>query len=42
MNIKDITPEHLWQNGINPEGMLFGPNFFPYNPRREVGLWNSC
>ena len=33
MNIKDITPEHLWQNGIDPEGMLFGSNFYPYNPR---------
>ena len=32
MNIKDITPEFLWENGINPEGMLFGPNFLPYNP----------
>ena len=33
MNIKDITPEFLLENGINPEGMLFGPNFLPYNPR---------
>ena len=33
MNIKDITPDFLWENGINPEGMLFGPNFLPYNPK---------
>ena len=33
MDIKDITPEYLWENGINPEGMLFGMNFYPYNPR---------
>ena len=33
MEIKDITPDYLWDNGINPDGMLFGPNFLPYNPR---------
>ena len=33
MNIKDITPDFLCENGINPEGMRFGPNFFPYNPK---------
>ena len=33
MNIKDITPDFLWQNDINPEGLLFGPNFLPYNPK---------
>ena len=33
MYFQDITPDYLWQNGINPEGMLFGPNFYPYNPR---------
>ena len=33
MNIKDITPDFLWENGINPEGLLFGPNFLPYNPK---------
>ena len=33
MNIKDITPDFLCENGINPEGMLFGPNFLPYNPK---------
>lgn len=33
MSIKDITSEHLWLNGIDPEGMLFGSNFYPYNPR---------
>ncbi len=33
MNIKDITPDFLWENVINPEGMLFGPNFLPYNPK---------
>ena len=32
MNIEDITPDFLWKNGINPEGLLFGPNFYPYNP----------
>ena len=32
MNIKDITPEYLYENGIDPKGMLFGPNFYPYNP----------
>jgi very-short-patch-repair endonuclease len=33
MNIKDITPDFLWESGINPEGMRFGPNFYPYNPK---------
>lgn len=33
MNIKDITPEFLLEHDINPEGMVFGPNFLPYNPR---------
>ena len=33
MNIKDITPEYLYENGIDPKGMQFGPNFFPYNPK---------
>ena len=33
MNIKDITPEYLLENGIDPEGLAFGPNFLPYNPR---------
>ena len=33
MNIKDITPDFLCENGINPEGMRFGPNFYPYNPK---------
>ena len=33
MNIEDITPEFLLQNGINPEGLLFGQNFYPYNPK---------
>ena len=33
MNIKDITPEFLLEHDINPEGMAFGPNFLPYNPR---------
>ena len=32
MNIKDITPEFLLQNDIDPKGMVFGPNFLPYNP----------
>ncbi len=33
MNIKDITPEYLYENGIDPKGMRFGPNFFPHNPK---------
>ena len=33
MNIKDITPEFLLEQNINPEGLIFGPNFLPYNPR---------
>lgn len=33
MQIEDITPEYLRQNGINPEGMLFSKNHLPYNPR---------
>ena len=33
MNIKDITPEYLYENGIDPHGLLFGPNFLPYNPK---------
>lgn len=38
MNIKDITPGFLRENGINPEGMSFGPNFLPYNPRlKQLG-----
>ena len=28
----DITPEYLSSQGINPEGLTFGPNFLPYNP----------
>ena len=30
---KDITPQYLKDNGINPQGMIFGLNFLPYNPR---------
>ena len=33
MNIQDITPEFLLEHDINPEGLVFGPNFLPYNPR---------
>ena len=33
MSIKDITPEFLLEHDINPEGLVFGPNFLPYNPR---------
>ena len=32
MYFRDISPDYLWQNNINPEGLLFGPNFYPYNP----------
>ena len=33
MFFHDITPEYLSSHGINPEGLAFGPNFLPYNPR---------
>ena len=33
MQIEDITPEYLHQNGIDPEGLLFSKNHLPYNPR---------
>ena len=33
MFFHDITPEYLSSHGINPEGLIFGPNFLPYNPR---------
>ena len=33
MKISDITPEYLKQNGINPDGLLFGKYHLPYNPR---------
>lgn len=36
MNISDITPEYLRQNGINPEGLLFSPFHLPYNPRLKT------
>ena len=32
MFFRDITPEYLSSQGINPDGLLFGPNFLPYNP----------
>lgn len=33
MRFEDITPDYLWQQGINPEGMLFSSYHLPYNPR---------
>ena len=33
MQIEDITPDYLIQNGINPQGLLFSKNHLPYNPR---------
>ena len=33
MFFHDITPEYLSSHSINPEGLTFGPNFLPYNPR---------
>ena len=36
MKISDITPEYLIQNGINPEGLLFGAYHLPYNPQLKV------
>ena len=33
MFFHDITPEYLANHGINPEGLTFGYNFLPYNPR---------
>ena len=30
---KDITPQYLKDNGIDPYGLIFGLNFLPYNPR---------
>ena len=33
MFFHDITPEYLSSHGINPEGLTFGLNFLPYNPR---------
>ena len=32
MFFQDITPDYLAEHGINPKGMIFGPNFLPYNP----------
>ena len=33
MFFHDITPEYLSSHDINPKGLVFGPNFLPYNPR---------
>lgn len=33
MFFQNIAPDFLRQNGIHPENMLFGPNFYPYNPK---------
>lgn len=33
MFFHDITPDYLSSHGINPEGLTFGSNFLPYNPR---------
>ena len=33
MRNKDITPDYLRQQGINPDGLLFSVYHLPYNPR---------
>ena len=33
MFFQDISPDYLAEHGINPEGLVFGPNYLPYNPR---------
>lgn len=33
---KDITPDYLTQEGINPKGLLFGRYHYPYNPRLKT------
>ncbi len=33
MTTTQITPQYLMDNGINPEGMIFGLNHLPYNPK---------
>ena len=33
MQIEDITPEYLRQEGIEPDGLMFSKNHLPYNPR---------
>ncbi len=32
MFFQDISPNYLAGHGINPEGLVFGPYFLPYNP----------
>ena len=34
--IESITPDFLRDNNINPDGLIFGPNFYPYNPRLKA------
>lgn len=36
MNTEHITPDYLYQNNINPEGMLFSKNHLPYNPKLKA------
>ena len=33
MNILDLTPEYLEENGIPTKNLLFGSSFLPYNPK---------
>ena len=33
MNFEDITPDYLYQQGINPDGLLFSRYHLPYNPK---------
>ena len=33
MRFEDLTPDYLWQQGINPDGLLFSSYHLPYNPR---------
>ena len=32
MFFQDISPDYLVEQGIDPNGMIFGSNFLPYNP----------
>ena len=33
MDYKQITPQYLIDHNINPEGLIFGSGFLPYNPK---------
>ncbi|MBR5027929.1 MAG: endonuclease domain-containing protein [Bacteroidales bacterium] len=36
MNIADITPEYLKQNGIETKNLIFSSRHLPYNPRLKT------